>query len=961
MEGLGILQHCLASYTSAYSAYDHHKRSLSTPSADGPIFLSRERREEVVYQHLKWSCPITLPKMADLLHPKYASDKPEGSRQLLRPRTPQDGESSDGVGSDAGRRSPAIAYTVTTPGDALHSATDRGDLNGIARILRASPDCIDAPNNKGRTPLHVASQIGRNDIVKHLLQNGADVNARSGWKYTPLIFAAENVHPEVVLTLVHAGAELEAKTKHGNTALHRAVRREKNNPDTVYLLAVLGADVNTRNDKGHTAIYTTVAENQYLNALTLCAFGALPKNKRFDEQSGFHLAISQRQDPSQPFMDKMVTLFTRTLSFEVTRYRQQLVRFISEEKPVDLLAVLCWASGKGHLPVVEFILELSGEGAASIIESFETSRGWKPLHYAAMGGERGTAKLLMDYGATVDCLTKRRNWTPLLMAAEKGRQRTVRYLLESGADILAESHDGRTSFELARDGRHTSTLEVLGEFANRLEDTKRRQLAVDRFIATSRGTAPITKDSLESGDGKGNNAIPIRLRKTPQQYQGRDTDKEEGQSKPDESSSSTREDTGETPPTNTIAGIQDSFGGSFDGGLYSDPANRYVAYIELHFISDTNLHLLTTISSELSQSRAFEMLIGIWEYFDFKQKHDQPIKVAIIDTGLDLSHSDWVHPRTIRFQNGRPIRAEGEPRQCDRVRACKDFTGYEPGEGKDAIIDLDGHGTQVAGLVLRLAPRSSLYIARICEGNIHRGAVQKDDVAPTQNRIKNPKPEIAAAAIDWAIEQKVDIINMSFGFSFRLRGHLKDALKRARQANILVFAAMSNDGNNSPYGAAWPASDSSITLGIHSSQEGGRRSSGFTPPPALASHNFMVPGERVITHWPESKGGGYRLDDGTSYATPVAVAMAALILGFTRQHMCKREREETQGLVDLDEMREVGGMGRVLQRISVPDETGGYSYIHPRLLWKDFNPALDGDRGRMRKHAWDIIQDALSR
>lgn len=271
--------------------------------------------------------------------------------------------------------------------------------------------------------------------------------------------------------------------------------------------------------------------------------------------------------------------------------------------------------------------------------------------------------------------------------------------------------------------------------------------------------------------------------------------------------------------------------------------------------------------------------------------------------------------------------------------------------------DLDGHGTQVAELILRLAPRSELYIARICEGDINRG--MRTPAAATDNPVKRPRPDIVAKAIDWAREQKVDIINMSFGF-YDSHKEVKAALNRAvRDSKILVFAAMSNDGNNSQH-AAWPARDPYLAIGVHSCDKWGRKSSGFTPRYVPRSHNFMFVGEEVITQWPEAKGGGFRLDEGTSFATPAVAAMAALILAFAWQYMCKKEREDAETLIELDELREIGGMEKVLARISEKDETMRYSYIHPRLLWKDSNPKFAEDRGQVKRHAWDIIVDSLS-
>lgn len=352
------------------------------------------------------------------------------------------------------------------------------------------------------------------------------------------------------------------------------------------------------------------------------------------------------------------------------------------------------------------------------------------------------------------------------------------------------------------------------------------------------------------------------------------------------------------------------------------------------------------------------MLLGVWDNFDFKKKYDRPVKVAVLDTGLDVNHRNFKNPRVSHFAGGKPVwSSEQEPSQYDRIKACQDFTGTGPITRKDGMIDLDGHGTQVAELILRLAPRSELCIARICEGEINRGTPTPS--APTGNPVKKPRPDIVARAIDWAREQEVDIINMSFGFHDSHKD-VKAALNRAvRDSKILVFAAMSNDGNNSQH-AAWPARDPNLAIGVHSCDKWGRKTSGFTPRYVHGSHNFMFVGEEVITQWPESKGGGFRLDEGTSFAAPAVTAMAALILAFAWQHMCRKERDDAETRIELKELRELDGMEKVLERISEKDETSRYSYIHPRLLWKDLNPGFAEDRSKSRHHAWGVIEESLS-
>lgn len=515
-------------------------------------------------------------------------------------------------GPDAEQRSPAIVYAVRTPGDALHSATDRGDVAGITRILQASPTCVDARNARGRTSLHVAALIGRNDIVKLLLQYGADVNARSGWMYTPLVFAAENVHPDVIVTLVRAGAQLEARTKSGNTAMHRAVLREKNNPDVIYALAVFGADVNTKNEKGDTAIYTSIAQGNGTNALVLCAFGADLNIKSSQGDSAADLMKrkeARRTDGPQVYM--LETLLACTSEDSMQKYRQHLLRFVREDRVMDLLAVLCWASAKGNETVVNFVLQVSGDRARSIVESVGTEQSWKPLHYAAAGGESGVARILLAHGAAVDPLTRKNKWTPLLLAAEKGRQRTVECLLENGADILAETQERKTAFELARDGRHPKTLRILGERSIHMDDHARRKLALERFNNA--------KFSLENGGGvEAIKGRPKKPRSRPPRTDIDPADSRRGSErrpmtpkiidylKPGTDLAHESHASRDPSPSGLSETSQSATSGSYDGALYSLPVDRYgprlASSLDLVLIVLARIYLSPAHSTSLSMS-----------------------------------------------------------------------------------------------------------------------------------------------------------------------------------------------------------------------------------------------------------------------------------------------------------------------------------------------------------------------
>jgi ankyrin repeat protein len=109
---------------------------------------------------------------------------------------------------------------------ALHWAAASGKAD-MVRLL-ASDDRgrlrtrLDVTNNRGRTPLHLATNNHHVEIVKILLDGGADPRLANDGGWTALHIAAERGYEDIVDLLLGRGVDINAETKLGKTPLHWA-------------------------------------------------------------------------------------------------------------------------------------------------------------------------------------------------------------------------------------------------------------------------------------------------------------------------------------------------------------------------------------------------------------------------------------------------------------------------------------------------------------------------------------------------------------------------------------------------------------------------------------------------------------------------------------------------------------------------------------------------------------------
>ncbi len=304
------------------------------------------------------------------------------------------------------------------------------NLDRIRTLIDQGAD-VNAKNKYGDTSLIIAARMGSNETVKVLLEKGADVHIRStnttnvvnsinSW--TPLICAVQRNHNnnaepirqniDIINALLAKGADLEARTNDGRTALFLSVS-DGNTVIAQYLMDK-GADVNVK-------LATTDGYDGYTPLLYAAQY-------------------DRGRNPV------MLSLLAKGADVNV------------RGKSNGYTAVI-YAAWKGNMEILTALLERGANVNA------RTRDGETALMYAAGNGKGypDVVRALLAKGADVNAAAQGDNGkTALIAAANNGNTEIVKMLLDKGANPNAKmTRGGDTALKVAKKNGHTAVVDLL--------------------------------------------------------------------------------------------------------------------------------------------------------------------------------------------------------------------------------------------------------------------------------------------------------------------------------------------------------------------------------------------------------------------------------------------------------------------------------------------------------------------
>lgn len=304
-----------------------------------------------------------------------------------------------------------------------------GSTNAVIQLVEQDPYNVHAREwLTRRTPLMVAADAGKKELVAYFLSQGAEVNATDSSGNTALRWAALTGHNEIAVLLLENGAKPEIFSAVVLGRTNEVAALIKQDPRF--------ADPPVRDIPSPLML---ASRNDHLEVMRqLLAAGAHP-SPRNKENQPLIIEAAGRDRP-----DQVALLLEHGVAVDTRSGKNETALLIAAEK--------------ASAPLVKLLLE---KGAQPILKDW---RGWQPLHAAVFGNRIENVRLLVDQPG-VDVNAPCDEGTPLHMAIWKhGNPEIARLLLEHQADVTARDRRQKTPLQLARSYRREAIIALLQEF-----------------------------------------------------------------------------------------------------------------------------------------------------------------------------------------------------------------------------------------------------------------------------------------------------------------------------------------------------------------------------------------------------------------------------------------------------------------------------------------------------------------
>jgi ankyrin repeat protein len=360
-------------------------------------------------------------------------------------------------------------------------AVDTNDMDVVKLLVEAGADV-----NAGSWP-PLCRVVDKNNtaIAEYLIDHGANVNARKDWGPLQETTAISN-SVKMAKLLIARGADINSK---GYPVLNSAIYAERK--DLCEFLIQRGADVNAKDKWGQTSLYLAVDKDDLDYLKILIAHGAKVDTKcPGGETVLMFAALTGRTEVVR-------LLLEAGADTNIKDDRGQTALHV----PLDTRNYNYWSRyyNYGKYKLSKDMVELLLAKGADV--NLKDKDGRTPLHLAAELADANIVKLLLDKGARVNEKDDESGFTALHHAARFGNKDAAEVLIARGADINAKDKQGHTPLQVAVNHDYKVAELLINKGADSSIRTESSQTLL-QLVQQRKQTESLTPDLILDGMGE---------------------------------------------------------------------------------------------------------------------------------------------------------------------------------------------------------------------------------------------------------------------------------------------------------------------------------------------------------------------------------------------------------------------------------------------------------------------------
>ncbi|XP_052238609.1 transient receptor potential cation channel subfamily A member 1 homolog [Dreissena polymorpha] len=443
----------------------------------------------------------------------------------------------------------------------LFQCARNGDFEGAKNLL-GNPKVKASINNNdadGLTPLHLAARYNYFELVKLLVENGAEVDTEDNERMTPLMYACRlkrkrtksresmaklslldspkfstsmtmmdilggkkiDTDAQAIHFLISHGANVAHKDAYHMTPLHHAaLRGDEVACEQLLIYAKQGVNVNAQDVQRMSPLHTAVCQSHSDIVRQLLKAGADARSKDEDLSTPLHEAATIGNTIIGSLIFDNCVLADGTPDVD----KENLLLLDKDE---DGNTPFVLAVGAGKTKFIQFLIKKGADINVS------NNMRMTPLHLAAIDGDVQIMEILVEKGAKIDVMNQEQqtplhkacthnsvacieyllkkgankeakdfeNFTPLALAVVHGHVRVVQMLLAAGSDVTVEDKNDSTLVFLAAEENKLDVLKVLmttpkiKELINHRDEWNNSPL----HVASQNGHVNVVKFLIENG------------------------------------------------------------------------------------------------------------------------------------------------------------------------------------------------------------------------------------------------------------------------------------------------------------------------------------------------------------------------------------------------------------------------------------------------------------------------------